>query len=204
MSDTDQNETNQTGADDLRTASEEAEAKHREARGEEAAERQNAFQNEMQKFSSQMADVLGELDAAAKTAETPEIRIQALSQKLRHLELRRHHVAQVAQEEQVRSRMANDLECVVQDLSAWLKYQREDSHNPDHTVVKFRGMGLQVEARGKEDDPLFQRFAATIEEISKDVRDLRTNILEREHSEIERDNEHVRAKDRHKLGMTEA
>lgn len=187
--------------EDLRAAYEEAEAKRVELREKELADREHEFENEMMRLQGQTADVMGALDAVIRTAETPEVKVQALGQKLRHLELRRHHVAQVAQEERIRTQMAWTLDGAVQDFNEWLKSQRENAHNPDHTLIKFRGMGLQIQASGREDDPLFQKLALTIEEISKDIKDARADLMERAQIEDERDRAFMRDKEKHLSGM---
>ncbi len=130
----------------------------------------------IQQIGSQMADIMGELDGIAKESG-PENRIRALSTKLRHLENRRHHEESLVVEGVHRDRMLASMETISETCNLWLREQKKVQPHPGHTSVSFRAMGINVQASGKEDDPLFQKIANTIEQISVEVTKLRETAV---------------------------
>lgn len=148
---------------------------------------------------TQIADILGAIDgisAAAGLDRDPEIRLQALSIKLRHFEMERHHLALIELEEEARHRTVAALETMSEGVELWLKQQREISVAPGHAVRSLRGMGIKIEASGAEDSPLFQKVSQVIESLSVDMANQRKAQIDRELDEYERDREHDRQMER--------
>lgn len=184
-------ETTSKQPENLDDAYKRAEQEQQEAAEREEAARKTALNNEMMNLESQMSDILGELDNTIKDAK-PTDRIRALGTKLRYLEIRRHHQAQLAVANNTRQQILGTLETAQEAFDVWLRQQKEIHHAPGHMVTRLRAMGLHIEASGPEDDPNYQRIAKTIEAISVDMGKLKAEIVHREMTEQEQHAAHER------------
>jgi len=133
-----------------------------------------------QKLESQIADVLGELDAVAQEAE-PENRIRALSAKLRHLELRRHHGALLRQEGHVRGEMLAAMNKIADNLNTVVESRFAP---PDKTVMEARAMGVHLRMVGDKDDPQFQAAVTQMQVVVEALAAERLRVT-RQHLEWE-------------------
>ncbi len=124
-------------------------------------------------LDSQIADTLGELDSYARDKHSPETRVRALSAKLRHLELRRHHEAGLVQEGHVRGEMLTSLLGIAENLNTVVESRFAPS---DKTVLETRAMGVHLRAVGDKDDPLFIKVTEAFSEVTAMLADHRVKV----------------------------
>lgn len=129
--------------------------------------------NNLQRLESQIADQLGELEAVTK--ENPDLRIQAVGQKLRHMEMRRWHEVQ---HELNLKHQVNTTEAL-REVAGALRDAVDRLVGPpaDHTVIKVRGLGMQIYASGRESDPVFADAAKAVEQLTIKLTELREDVV---------------------------
>jgi uncharacterized membrane-anchored protein YjiN (DUF445 family) len=153
---------------------------------------QPTLANIVTNLENQMGDILGELDTIAKESKTSD-RIRALGAKLRHLEMRRHHMETLRYDSMFKETIAMALNTISEDLHKLIQQQSELQVAPGHVVTRFKGMGLQIEASGREDDPHYQALADHIAKISKAITSLKQAIVDHDMAEQTKDREHHRS-----------
>lgn len=124
-------------------------------------------------LDTQIADTLGELDSYARDKHSPETRVRALSAKLRHLEMRRHHEAALRQEGHVRGEMLSAMNSIAENLNAVVESRFAPS---DKTVLETRAMGVHLRAVGDKDDPLFIKVTEALNDITAMLADHRLKV----------------------------
>lgn len=152
---------------------------------------------ELNKIQARTADILGELDHVGATnahsshgrpyssPPVSEARIMALSTQLKHFEQKRHHLMLEHAQKGITDAAAN-----CETLLAHILEERvaaaQARHNPDHAYIHVKGLGIHIEASGKEDDPNFQRIQKTVEEIGDIITATKQAVVAKEIDERER------------------
>lgn len=152
-------------------------------------------EDKIQHIESQIADAMGMLDAIISHPQGDSVDqtlISALNTKLRHLEMKRHHLASQESQEEVYHHMLQAIGDAGEAFDAILKQYRRIERNPNHVHVSFGGMGLRIEASGREDDPLFQQVATTIKSIGEQMSSLKETTIKSQLEEERLEREHVR------------
>ena len=143
-------------------------------------------------LESQVGDILGELDHIAQTSKDSD-RVRALSAKLRHLEMKRHHVETLHRDSMFRESVAIAIHKLGDNLDLLLKEQREHRHAPGHVVTRFSGMGIKAEVSGKEDDPHYVELSDLIGKLSSAITNLKEKVVTTDLEEMQKGQAHDRA-----------
>lgn len=155
------------------------------------------LENELTKIQARTADILGELDHAGKAAnpysnsEHPhvsETRTAALSAQLQHFEQKRHHLM-LEHAQKGLTDAASNCETLLAHILEERVAEAQARHNPDHTYIHAKGLGIHIEASGNENDPNFQRVQKTVEEIGAIITATKRAFISAQTEESAKDNE---------------
>jgi hypothetical protein len=139
-------------------------------------EQKHTLRNHLQQLESQLADVLGDLDAAVEAH--PEHQIEALGARLRYLEMRRSAEARLLWQTGVAEGQMATLRDIANSLGKTVDRLLEPP--ADHTVIKARGLGMQIHASGRAGDPVFEGAAREVAKLSAKLTDLREEVIRHE------------------------